>query len=142
MNSKYHLHQLHDFIPMIGLCLGLAFSPLSYGANTSPQQLLQRWSAEAGKTANVNNGNVFFNTRHGSEWACASCHGTPPTQQGKHASTAKLIDPLAPAFNPKTFTDTARVDKWLRRNCKDVLDRECTSAEKADILAYLISLKP
>ena len=59
----------------------------------------------------------------------------------KHASTGKAIEALAPAFNPKSLTDTARVDKWLRRNCKDVLARECTAAEKADVLAYLASLK-
>ncbi|MFN3630954.1 MAG: DUF1924 domain-containing protein, partial [Casimicrobiaceae bacterium] len=28
-----------------------------------------------------------------------------------------------------------------RRNCKDVLSRECSAAEKADVLAYLIRLK-
>ena len=34
-----------------------------------------------------------------------------------------------------------KVDKWFRRNCKDVLARECSAAEKADVLAWLISLK-
>ena len=87
-------------------------------------------------------GRTFFTTRHGGEWSCASCHGTPPTAQGKHASTGKSITPLAPAFNPKAFTDTAKVDKWFRRNCKDVLSRECSAGEKADVLAYLNSLKP
>jgi hypothetical protein len=90
----------------------------------------------------VEQGRVFFNAKHGGDWSCASCHGTPPTQQGKHASTGKVIKPLAPAFNPLAFTDSARVDKWFRRNCKDVLSRECSAAEKADVLAYLISLKP
>jgi len=65
----------------------------------------------------------------------------PPTATGKHASTGKSIAPLAPAFNPKAFTETAKVDKWFRRNCKDVLARECSAAEKADVLAYLNSLK-
>ena len=67
---------------------------------------------------------------------------TPPTGQGKHASTGKAIAPMAPAANPKAFTDAAKVDKWFRRNCNDVLERECTPAEKADVLAYLISLVP
>ena len=52
------------------------------------------------------------------------------------------IEPLAPAFNAERFTDQAKVDKWLRRNCKDVFSRECTAPEKADVLAYLLSLKP
>ena len=73
---------------------------------------------------------------------CIRDSGTPPTAQGKHASTGKSIAPLAPAFNPKAFTDTAKVDKWLRRNCNDVVSRECTAVEKADVLAYLNALKP
>ncbi|MFA5702619.1 MAG: DUF1924 domain-containing protein [Advenella sp.] len=28
------------------------------------------------------------------------------------------------------------------RNCKDVLARECTPSEKADVIAYLMSLNP
>jgi len=63
------------------------------------------------------------------------------TGQCKHANTGKLIAPLAPAFNPKAFTDTAKVDKWFKRNCNDVLSRECSAGEKADVLAYLNSLK-
>ena len=39
-------------------------------------------------------------------------------------------------------TDEAKVDKWFRRNCNDVLSRECTAVEKADVLAYLNALKP
>jgi hypothetical protein len=45
-------------------------------------------------------------------------------------------------FNPERFTDTAKVDKWFRRNCKDVASRECTAAEKADMLAWLLQFHP
>jgi hypothetical protein len=62
--------------------------------------------------------------------------------QGKHASTGKQIGPLAPAFNTERFTDTAKTEKWFRRNCNDVIGRECTVVEKADVLAWLITLKP
>ncbi len=48
---------------------------------------------------------------------------------------------MAPAANPRVFTDTAKVDKWFRRNCNDVAQRECTAQEKADVLAFLIGLK-
>ena len=110
-------------------------------ADTSPAAQLQRWSAQTGTPGNAARGQSFFNARHGGEWSCASCHGMPPTKDGKHANTGKVIPPLAPAFNAKAFTDTAKVDKWFRRNCKDVLSRECSAGEKADVLAYLISLK-
>ena len=111
-------------------------------ADTSPAQQLERFSAQASTPGQAERGRVFFTSRQGGEWSCASCHGNPPTQPGKHASTGKSIDPMAPAANPKVFTDTAKVDKWFRRNCKDVLQRECSAGEKADVLAYLIGLKP
>jgi len=65
----------------------------------------------------------------------------PPTKDGKHASTDKVISPLAPAYNNKRFTDEAKVNKWFKRNCNDVLNRECSALEKADVMAYLNSLK-
>ncbi len=124
--------------------LGLGVLPAwaAHAADTTPAQQLNHWTAQAGAPAKAERGQALFNQRHGGEWSCASCHGTPPTGQGKHASTGKSITPLAPAFNPKAFTDTAKVDKWFKRNCKDVLSRECSAQEKADVLAYLISLKP
>jgi hypothetical protein len=48
---------------------------------------------------------------------------------------------LAPHFNKERLTDSAKVDKWFKRNCKDVLSRECTAIEKVDVLAYLVGLK-
>lgn len=127
-----------------GLLLSLAATLLAgtaHAADTSPAAQLAQWSAQAGTPGNAARGQSFFNSKHGGEWSCSSCHGTPPTAEGKHASTGKPIAPLAPAFNPKAFTDTAKVDKWFRRNCKDVLARECSAGEKADVLAYLNSLK-
>ncbi len=125
----------------IGACALMATTPAT-AADTSPTQQLQRFASEAGAAPQAERGRVFFTSRHGGEWSCASCHGNPPTAAGRHASTGKALDPLAPGFNPKSFTDTARVDKWFRRNCKDVLQRECSAAEKADVMAWLVSLKP
>ncbi len=119
---------------------GCPWVPARAGDTTIAQQLA-RWSAQVGAPGNAVRGQTFFSSKHGGEWSCASCHGTPPTGRGKHASTGKTIDPLAPAFNPKAFTDTARVEKWFRRNCKDVLARECSAAEKVDVLAYIASLE-
>jgi hypothetical protein len=113
----------------------------AHAADTTPPAQLQHWSAQAGAPGNAAKGQSFFNAKHGGEWSCASCHGTPPTTQGKHANTGKVIGPLAPAFNPKAFPDTAKVDKWFKRNCNDVLSRACSAAEKADVLAYLNSLQ-
>ena len=128
---------------LVALGLGLALAPpQALAADTSAAQQLERWSVQAGAPGQAERGRVFFTSPHGGEWRCASCHGNPPTATGKHASTGKTIDPLAPAFNPRAFTDGAKVDKWFRRNCNDVLKRECSAAEKADVLAYLLALKP
>lgn len=105
------------------------------------QSQLDGLAQEAKTTPNVTRGQAFFTSKQGGEWSCATCHGTPPTGTGKHATTGKPIGPMAPAFNPERFTDAAKSDKWFRRNCKDVLARECTAAEKVDVLAYLLSLK-
>jgi len=70
-----------------------------------------------------------------------SCHGTTPTVAGRHARTGKTIAPLAPVANPERFADAARAEKWFRRNCGDVLGRECTPQEKGDVLAWLLTLK-
>ena len=63
-------------------------------------------------------------------------------QTGKHAATGKTIGAMAPAFNPERFTDPAKTEKWFRRNCNDVVGRECTAGEKADVLSWLLTLKP
>jgi hypothetical protein len=64
-----------------------------------------------------------------------------PTQAGTHASTGKPIGPLAPAFNPERFVDAVKTEKWFRRNCNDVIGRECSAAEKADVIAWLRTLR-
>lgn len=86
-------------------------------------------------------GERLFSAKHGGDWSCATCHTPDPLASGRHASTGKGIAPLAPAANPERFTDAAKVEKWFRRNCNDVLARECSPAEKGDIVAYLLALK-
>jgi hypothetical protein len=110
----------------------------------TPEQILAGYEAEAKKEAaafagfSAARGQEFFSARHGGEWSCASCHGNPPIAQGKHANTGKAIAPLAPAAGSRRFTDTAKAEKWFKRNCNDVLSRACTAQEKGDVLAYLL----
>jgi hypothetical protein len=120
----------------------LVFASLpALAADTTPAQQLERFNVAAGTPGQAQRGHAFFTSRHGSEWSCASCHHAPPTRPGQHAGTGKVLEPLAPAFNPRAFTDAAKVDKWFRRNCKDVLQRDCSATEKADVMAWLASLK-
>jgi hypothetical protein len=124
------------------LVLAAAFAGSAARAQlTTPQQQLRAYEALAGAPGRAERGQVFFTSRHGGDWSCASCHGKLPTGTGRHAMTNKPMDALAPAFNPKAFTDEKRVEKWFRRNCKDVTQRECTAGEKADVLAWLLTLR-
>lgn len=126
---------------MLSKFFALLFSVSLNALAATPAELLAAYSAQAGQPANAANGEAFFKAGHGQEWQCTSCHGKSPMSVGRHASTNKAIEPLAPAANAKRFTDSAKAEKWFRRNCKDVLSRECSAAEKADVLAWLISLR-
>jgi hypothetical protein len=87
-------------------------------------------------------GAAFFRSQHGGNWSCATCHTDDPRRGGRHAVTGKAIEPLAPVANASRLSDSAKTEKWFRRNCKDVLKRECSAQEKGDVVAYLISLTP
>ncbi|MDO8387217.1 MAG: DUF1924 domain-containing protein, partial [Polaromonas sp.] len=85
---------IRSFFPAAALFAALASALLpatSQAGDTTPAQQLSHWSAQAGTPGNTDKGRVFFSARHGGEWSCASCHGAPPTAQGKHASTGKSI---------------------------------------------------
>jgi mono/diheme cytochrome c family protein len=92
------------------------------------------------KDFSISAGQKLYSTKVG-ETACASCHTDSPMAAGKHIKTNKEILPMAPAANPKRFTDAANVEKWFKRNCNDVLTRACTAQEKGDFMTYLLSVK-
>ena len=73
------------------------------------------------------------------DWSCATCHTNQPVATGRHAITGKTIAPLSPVANRERFRDAAKVEKWFKRNCTDTLGRLCTSAEKADLISFLLS---
>ena len=122
------------------LLLWAAVSPSAVAA-TGPQQQLERWRAETSQPFSAARGRALFNSKAGSDWSCATCHTADPRQAGRHATTSRPIEPLAPTANPQRFTDAAKVEKWFRRNCRDVLGRECTATEKGDVLSWLIELR-
>jgi hypothetical protein len=93
------------------------------------------FSAERGK--------AFFSDRHTGGKpdtpVCTECHTTDLTKTGK-TRAGKDIEPMAASANRKRYTDKAEVEKWFKRNCNDVTGRECTLAEKGDVLTYLLGL--
>lgn len=136
----------HSGIRRASVAAAVLLAPVLALAAT-PQQLLDGYADDARKadpafrSFSAERGRLFFTSTHGREWRCATCHTDDPRAGGRHASTQKAIKPLAPAANPARFTDPANVEKWFRRNCKDVVGRECTAGEKGDLVAWLVTLR-
>ena len=135
MNHPTVIRYLHA-----ALVAGAVLSSVAQAS--TPAQLLADYSARAGSAPSPARGRSLFTAPQGREWSCSTCHGAVPTGAGKHASTGKAIGALAPAFNAERFSDAAITEKWFRRNCNDVMGRECSAAEKADVLSWLLTLKP
>lgn len=73
--------------------------------------------------------------------SCTSCHSRDLTAMGKHLKTGKPIKPMSPGINAERLSDARKIEKWLKRNCKWTLGRECTAQEKANLLAYIDSTR-
>jgi hypothetical protein len=126
------------------LALMLAAGTSSVWAET-PSSLISAYATEAARTVpgftpSAQRGQAFF-TR---EWGvsrkmpnCTVCHSKNLKTTGRHVVTDKPIDPLSPAANPERFTSSRKVEKWFRRNCTEVVGRECTAAEKADFIQFV-----
>lgn len=113
---------------------------LAQAATPAEMQAAYRKEAGAAFQPSAQRGRDFYQRRFGvSEKlaSCATCHSDNPAQAGRHVVTDKVIEPMAPSANPARFTDPAKTEKWFRRNCKEVVGRECTAGEKADFVAYL-----
>ena len=116
---------------------------------TKPQDLLNQYEMQAKQEnadfagSSAERGSIFFKAERihssGKKVSCSACHTSDPRKQGK-TRVNKVIEPMAIIVNPQRFTDATKVEKWFGRNCKDVLERMCTSQEKADYIQYLISV--
>lgn len=115
----------------------------------TPQQLLHAYAGEAaartaGFTPSARRGEALFSQRFAVSDkmpSCASCHTDSPLAVGQHVVTGKAIKPLAVAANPERFADPAKVEKWFGRNCREVVGRACTAAEKADFVAWMSEVR-
>lgn len=113
----------------------------------TPRDMIAGYTQEAvrsqpGFAASTERGRTFFLRK----WNvtdrmpnCAACHGERPIGEGSHVITGKSIKPLAPLANAARFTSPAKVEKWFRRNCTEVVGRECSAAEKADFVQFLVT---
>jgi len=111
----------------------------------TPSSLIAGYTAEAARVApafapSAERGHGLFTRKWGVSQtmpSCATCHSDQPTAEGKHVVTSKRIAPLSPAVNTERFANSAKVEKWFRRNCQEVVGRECSAAEKADFIQFV-----
>lgn len=125
----------------LALLVAAGLAPVAAAA--TPAELLAGYVKQAGAPGSPERGQRLFNTKFDGDfnWSCATCHTADPSQAGKHAVSGKPVQPMAPAFNPERFTNLTHVEFHFKLNCKDVMGRECTAAEKADVMSWLLSVK-
>lgn len=122
------------------LILALALSPMASQAEPV-DSLLDGYQGQGVNTFSADAGaaqwqRTYVNPGKG-ERSCTDCHGVDLTQAGKHAKTGKRIEPMAPSVNQERLQDSAKIEKWFKRNCKWTLGRACTPQEKGDFLSFL-----
>ncbi|MDD5295916.1 MAG: DUF1924 domain-containing protein [Rhodocyclaceae bacterium] len=113
----------------------------------TPAQLLNGYVTEAAKAQpgfapSAERGRQFYVERRSTSDkmpSCSTCHTDEPVAAGKHVITNKRIEPIAPIAGSKRFTEPAKTEKWFHRNCKEVVGRDCTAGEKADLLRFLLT---
>jgi mono/diheme cytochrome c family protein len=132
---------------VLSLGLSAVLALLSSAAQaSSPIEQQAQWGIAAratdpGYAPSASRGKALYDRAFGRSAEmpnCAACHTANPNQQGKHAVTGKSIAPMAPSANPERFTDAAKTEKWFKRNCNDVIGRECTATEKSDFVEFLM----
>jgi len=116
--------------------------PLSYSLaeGNTVNNLLQSYKKQGAGTADAEQGKQLWQKKifnKSGERSCASCHTNNLTQNGKHIKTNKVIKPMSPSAYPERLTDSKKINKWFKRNCKWTYGRECTAQEKSNFLVYI-----
>lgn len=126
---------------LMAVCLLIA-APMAL-ATPATDELFARYKSEGAAGFDAERGNKSWHketkSAEGEMMSCSTCHGQDLGKQGKHHKTGKVIEPMAPSANKERFTDAKKIEKWFKRNCNDVLARECTAQEKGDFLKFLLS---
>jgi hypothetical protein len=113
-------------------------------ALASPEALIATYQAGGAGPFDAAAGERAWTAEHRPSGAdkprsCATCHGTDLTKPGRHATTGKVIEPLAVSANPKRLADAEKVELWFGRNCRWTLGRVCTPQEKGDFVRLIES---
>jgi len=130
----------------------LGFAAFAAQADVQNAVKLENKYKSFAKTANPEyagpsavDGKLFFNRKikgaNGKETSCSSCHTQNPANEGKNIVTGKAIAPLSPNVNAKRFADVDKVEDQFTKHCNEVIGADCTAAEKANYIAYLLTEK-
>ncbi|MBI5970536.1 MAG: DUF1924 domain-containing protein [Deltaproteobacteria bacterium] len=122
---------------------------IAFAAAPETQAILNAFMAESRKaepnlkTFSAEEGKMFFNSKRThtakkEERSCTTCHTDNPARQGK-TPVGKIIEPMAASVNKERFMDNKKVEKWFKRNCVWVLERECTAKEKGNYITFMLS---
>jgi cytochrome b len=133
-------------ITAVAMSFALGIPRDARAASPAAAELLREYEARArrerpGFTAfSAEEGRKLYFAEHvqdGERVSCSTCHTGNPRGRGR-TPAGKVVEPLAPAANPDRLTDRGEVEKWLKRNCKQVLGRECTAEEKGNFVTWLL----
>ncbi len=128
--------KIHILIIILLVCAPFTFSQAE---STTVNNLLQDYITQGANAADAEQGKHLWQKtfNKNGQRSCASCHTKDLTKYGRHVKTNKDIKPMSPSVNPERLTDSKKVNKWFKRNCKWTLGRECTAQEKTDFLVYI-----
>lgn len=124
----------------------LLAAPVIHADPAVVDRLLKGYLQQGATSPSARNGEqlwsqTFAGEQPFGERRCSSCHSQDLSQTGKHLRTGKVIEPMSPQVNTERLSDSTKIEKWFKRNCKWTLGRECTPQEKADFLLYINSAR-
>lgn len=121
----------------------LAISVPAVARAGAVDELMAGYKAAGGADFSAGKGQAMWNapsvtvSKSGTPMSCSVCHTGDLRKGGWHLETGEPIEPMAPSATPKRLTDKKFIEKWFKRNCKEVYSRECTVQEKGDFLAFI-----
>jgi cytochrome b len=133
-------------VAAVTLALALGIPRRAGAASPVAAELLREYDAEARRARPAFTGfsaeegrRLYFRefVQEGQRVSCSACHTADPRARGL-TPAGKVVEPLAPAANPARLADRAEVEKWFKRNCKQVVGRECTAEEKGHFVTWLL----
>lgn len=124
------------------ICIFITAASSAVAENNPVTQLLKSYQSETPIQGDANKGKKLWNQKFigkepFTERSCNTCHTSNLKKSGQHIRTKKIIKPLAPSVNTESLSKMKKIKKWLKRNCKWTIGRECTAEEKSHLLTYL-----